>query len=175
MHETESKKIKVSAFKVLLIYVCVILVAAFLLPRLPVKLAPKRDMPSLTISYSMNNMSARVVEMEVTSKLEGMLSRIKGIQQVSSNSNNGNGYISVQLNKHADVNVVRFEVASMIRQLYPALPKGVSYPMVSARQSDENASTPFSDIHHPCAGIPLANSAICRKSHQASTLNDEGH
>lgn len=155
MHETESKKIQVSAFKVLLIYVCVILVAAFLLPRLPVKLAPKRDMPSLTISYSMNNMSARVVEMEVTSKLEGMLSRIKGIQQVSSNSNNGNGYISVQLNKHADVNVVRFEVASMIRQLYPAFPKGVSYPMVSARQSDENASTPFLTFTIHAPGSPL--------------------
>ena len=143
MHETESKSFHLSSFKVLLVYVCVILVGVFLLPKLPVKLAPKRDMPSLTISYNMSNMSSRVVEMEVTSRLEGMLSRIKGIQQVSSTSNNGNGYISVQLNKHADINAVRFEIASMIRQVYPALPEGVSYPMVSARQSDDDAAVPF--------------------------------
>jgi multidrug efflux pump subunit AcrB len=143
MLSPDSNKNRLSSFKVLLVFLCVILVGMFLLPKLPVKLAPQRDMPSLTVSFSMNNMSSRVVEMEVTSKLEGMLGRIKGIQRVSSSSDNGNGFITVQLNKHAKVNVVRFEIASMIRQVYPSLPEGVSYPMVSARQSDENSASTF--------------------------------
>ena len=141
MVSTEKKQI--SSFKVLLVFLCLTLVGSLFITKLPVKLAPDAVLPTLNISYSMRNMSSRVVEMEVTSKLEGMLSRIQGVQSISSSSDNGSGSINIRLNKHADIEVVRFEVSTMLRQVYPYLPSGVSYPYLSASRSDDASTTPF--------------------------------
>ena len=37
----------------------------------------------------------------------------------------------------------RFEVSTIIRQTWPQLPEGVSYPQISTRRSDDKASRPF--------------------------------
>ncbi len=131
------------SFKILLVFLCLTLVGIFLIPELPVKLAPKKEMPTLSVSFSMRNMTSRVVEMEVTSKLEAMLSRVKGVQHVNSSSGNGWGSIYVEMNKNTDIDVARFEISSLIRQVYPTLPEGVSYPYISARRSDDKSSRPF--------------------------------
>ena len=70
--------------------------------------------------------SARVVEMTATSKLEAMLARVKGIRGISSTSGNGWGSVSVNLDKHVDAAVARFEASTIIRQTWPELPDGVS-------------------------------------------------
>lgn len=67
--------------------------------------------------------SSRVVEMEVTSKLESMLARIRGVKNLNSTSGNGSGSITVELDKHADVDAVRFEASTIIRQTWPQLPE----------------------------------------------------
>ena len=87
--------------------------------------------------------SARVVETEVTSRLEGILSRVNGIKSITSTSDNGSGYIQISLDKHADIDATRFEVSTLVRQLWPQLPEGVSYPLISTQRSDDNASRPF--------------------------------
>ena len=53
--------------------------------------------------------SARVIEMEVTSRLEAMLARIKGIKEISSTSGNGWGRITLELDKHTNIDAARFE------------------------------------------------------------------
>ena len=73
-----NKSVRTSSFTLIVGFLCVALVGAALLPLLPVRLYPSRVNPSLTVSFSLPNSSARVVEMEVTSKLEAMLARMKG-------------------------------------------------------------------------------------------------
>lgn len=87
--------------------------------------------------------SSRVIEAEVTSRLEGMLTRVKGVKNVNSTSDNGSGSITLELDKHADMDATRFEVSTIIRQTWPQLPEGVSYPQIYARRSNDNASRPF--------------------------------
>jgi len=84
-----------------------------------------------------------VVESEVTSVLEGMLARVSGIEKVESVSGNGSGRITMQLDKHADIDMLRFEISTIIRQTWPQLPEGVSYPTISTQQSDDDAARPF--------------------------------
>jgi multidrug efflux pump subunit AcrB len=132
-----------SSFILIVTFVCLSLIGVVLVPLLPVKLAPSRTLPGLTVSFSMPGNSSRVIEAEVTSKLEAMMARVKGIRKVNSTSDNGSGSISLELDKHADIDVTRFEVSTIIRQTWPQLPEGVSYPQISTRRSDDKASRPF--------------------------------
>ena len=132
-----------SSFTLIVTVVCLSLIGVVVVPLLPVKLAPSRTLPGLTVSFSMPGNSSRVIEAEVTSKLEAMMARVKGIRKVNSTSDNGSGSISLELDKHADIDVTRFEVSTIIRQTWPQLPEGVSYPQISTRRSDDKASRPF--------------------------------
>jgi hypothetical protein len=53
------------------------IVGVSLLPLLNVQLTPSRSLPGLSVYYSWPDASARVIEQEVTSKLEGLLIRMK--------------------------------------------------------------------------------------------------
>ena len=132
-----------SSFTLIVTFVCLSLIGVVLVPLLPVKLAPSHTLPGLTVSFSMPGNSSRVIEAEVTSKLEAMMVRVKGIRKVNSTSDNGSGSISLELDKHANIDVTRFEVSTIIRQTWPQLPEGVSYPQISTRRSDDKASRPF--------------------------------
>ena len=132
-----------SPFTLIVAFVCLSLIGLVLIPLLPVKLSPSRNLPGLSVSFSMPGNSSRVIETEVTSRLESMLARIKGVKGVNSESDNGSGSVTLELDKHADMDMIRFEVSTIIRQVWPELPDGVSYPQIHARRSDENASRPF--------------------------------
>ena len=138
-----NKNYTFSPFTLIVAFVCLSLVGLALLPLLPVKLSPSRTLPGLTVSFSMPGNSSRVIEAEVTSRLESMLTRVKGVKGVSSTSDNGSGSITLELDKHADIDATRFEVSTIVRQTWPQLPEGVSYPQIRTRRSDSNADRPF--------------------------------
>jgi multidrug efflux pump subunit AcrB len=121
---------KISSFSVILIFASLMIVGIFMIPGLSVKLNPSRRAPVVNVSFSMPGQSARVVETEVTSRIEAMLSRIKGVQGVNSYSKAGYGSVTVSLSKHVDPEMARFEVSTVIRQTWPSFPEGVSYPYI---------------------------------------------
>lgn len=126
-----------------------------LIPLLPVKLAPSRTLPGLTVYFSMYGNSARIVEMEATSKLEAMLARIKGVRNIYSTSGKGWGNITLELDKHTPVDAARFEASTIVRQTWHDLPREVSYPYISVRRPDENASRPFMTFTVNSAATPI--------------------
>ena len=144
-----------SSFTVIVTFVCLALVGMAMIPLLPVKLNPSRSLPGFTVSFSMPGTSSRVVEMEATSKLESMLARIRGIRQLNSTSGNGYGRITVELDKHADVDVVRFEASTIIRQTWPQLPSGISYPVIQMKVPDEDALRPFMSFTLNAPSTPI--------------------
>ncbi len=131
-------KRKPSSFSIILIFVCLSIIGAGLIPLLTVQLTPSKKTPSLNVNFSWQDASAKVMEQEVTSKLEGVFNTIKGIKEISSRSNKGRGSISIDFKKNTDVDVVRFEIANLIRQSYSELPEGVSYPQLSLSSANEN-------------------------------------
>ena len=134
---------KLSSFTVIVSFVCLALVGLAMLPLLPVKLNPSRALPGFTVTYSVPSSSSRVVEMEVTSKLEAMLARITGVKKIESTSDNGSGSIRVELDKHVDIDAARFEASTIIRQTWPQLPEGMSYPIITMQVPDEENARPF--------------------------------
>ena len=123
---------KISNFTVLLIWATLSIAGLAFLPLLNVRWEPSSYLPSVTVNYSWQNVSGRVIEQEVTSILEGGLNRIRGIHKISSTSRNNSGTITIEFDKKTvDMDAARFELASAIRQLYPKLPEGVSFPTLS--------------------------------------------
>lgn len=149
------QKNKISSFTIIVAFLSVALMGIALVPLLPVKLAPSRTLPGLTVSFSMPNNSARVIEMEVTSKLESMLARISGIRNISSTSGNGWGNISLDLDNHTSIDAARFEASAIVRQTWHELPREVSYPTISVRRPDENASRPFMTFTLNSSATPI--------------------
>jgi len=137
------RKLPISSFSTILVFLCLTIVGLALIPRLPVKLSPSKSLPTINVNFSLSGQSSKVVESEVTSKLEAMLSRLEGIQSISSTSGNGWGQININLDKHVDIDVARFEVATIIRQTRPSLPPTTSYPTISVSKSDDNSNRSF--------------------------------
>ena len=133
------------SFTIIILAVALSIMGIALVPLLPVKLSSSRVLPQITVSYNLRNASGVVLESEVTSKLEAVLARIQGVKNISSVSSSGSGYISLEFDKSVDMDIARFEVSTAVRQVWPQLPEGLSYPSVSARSAETSGSdrTPF--------------------------------
>lgn len=138
-----NKAFNISSFSVILFFVCLTLVGLALIPKLSVKLSPSYTLPRIDIAFSMYDSSPRTVETEVTSKLEAMLNRMNGVQKISSTSGNGWGQISLEFDKHTDMDIARFEVSTIIRQTWQSLPENVSYPSLTQNRADDHANKAF--------------------------------
>jgi len=139
----KSINFKISSFSVILVFVCLTIIGIIFIPKLTVKVAPSQMLPSITVRFSMSGSAPIVVEREATSKLEAMFSRMRGLRKITSVSGNGNGRITLQFDKHANIDISRFEVSTIIRQAWPLLPDNVSYPSISVSRSDNNSNKPF--------------------------------
>ena len=146
---------KISSFTIIVTFLCVALAGIAFIPLLPIKLSPSPTLPQLTISYNMPGNSARVIEMEVTSRLEAMLARIKGIKEINSTSGNGWGYVTLELDKHTNIDAARFEASTIIRQTWPSLPDGLSYPVLEMSRPDDKEVRPFMSYTLNAAATPI--------------------
>lgn len=98
------------------------------LPLLDVEPEPRPEQGKvLSVSFRWPDRSAKVVEQNVTSRIEACVSSVIGVESVSSVSEHGSGRVDIQLKKKANVSSVKFEVASVLKQLAKGLPDGVSH------------------------------------------------
>ena len=120
------------SFSILLTVCILMIIGMALISGLDISNKPRpRQGKTLNISYYWQGASAKVVEQNVTSRIEGLVSSVRGVESVSSESNFGSGNVTVQLKKNASVSGVKFEIASLLRQVRDKLPKEVTYPELS--------------------------------------------
>ena len=93
-------KQKLSTFSVLIWSVVLTLVGLSLVPLLNVQLSPSRSEPAVSVTYYWADASARVIEQEVTSKLEAVFSGVKGLKNISSVTTKGSGTIDLTFKKN---------------------------------------------------------------------------
>ncbi len=126
-----------SSFSTLMSFAVLTLIGLGLSSQLSLRFLPVTQAPSISVRYNWSDASSEVLEQDVTVLLEGAFSLIKGVRKIYSISSNGTGNIRLDFDKNAPLDYIRFEVASKIRQLYPNLPVGVSYPVVQVNQPEE--------------------------------------
>ena len=124
-------------FSILLVMCILMVIGVALTPRLDISNEPRPEQgKTLTISYWWQNASAKVVEQNITSRIEAAVSAVKGVEKVSSVSQFGSGRITVEMKPNANVSMAKFEIASILRQLRPKLPEYMSFPIVSGGEVD---------------------------------------
>ena len=143
---------RIPSYSVILIMIVMVVIGAGIMPLLNIQYTPSSKQNSLSVNFRWNGASARVIETEVTSKIEGVLAAVKGVDHVSSVSYREGGRVIVSFKKNVNVDVLRFEIASLMRQIYPKLPEGVSYPSLSSAPSGEQLSPVL--IYTLNAGVP---------------------
>ena len=131
-----------STFTINILFVMLIIIGAAVIPLLSLQLNPTRYLPSLTISWNWPESPVRVVEQEVTTVLEGVLSTVTGVKKISSSTNNESGRITVEFDKNIDLRAKRFEIASLLRESRKRLPERVSFPVINMNMpSNQSGST----------------------------------
>ena len=119
-----------SNFSIRIIFTVLSVIGFALLPLLSIRLLPTSKAYQLTINYNWSNAAPSVIEQAVTTPLEGAFNLVNGVKRIQSVSRKGSGYIQLDLAKTVDIAMLRFEIATKIRQLYPKLPEGLSYPTI---------------------------------------------
>ncbi|PKP24643.1 MAG: hypothetical protein CVU03_11485 [Bacteroidetes bacterium HGW-Bacteroidetes-2] len=137
-----------SPFKVIIFTLILSLMGVFFIPKLAVHLNPSLRSASIQVVYNWPNASSYALERQITTVLESGFSTIRGLENIASRSSKNNGFITLTFNKHTSLDVARFEVATIIRQLYTKLPERASYPQIMVNspdsQEDESAFLSYS-------------------------------
>ncbi|HLR33472.1 MAG TPA: efflux RND transporter permease subunit, partial [Fodinibius sp.] len=118
-------------FRVVILFILAALISLSVLPDLKVSWAPQGKTTSLTINYNVLQADPVLTEQQATAALENALSQIKGLKDIHSVSRYNGGSITLDFDNSSDMAMKRFMVAMYIRHLYPQLPEGISYPVIS--------------------------------------------
>lgn len=123
---------RISSFSLMLTMVILMIIGLGLTPLVDVTNSPKpRQGKSLSVNFNWPGTSPRVIEQEVTSKIEGVVSAVHGVKSVSSVSYLGSGCVNIELKEGVNISAVRFEISSLLKQIYKKLPEKVSYPSLT--------------------------------------------
>ncbi|HEU0080141.1 MAG TPA: efflux RND transporter permease subunit, partial [Longimicrobiaceae bacterium] len=121
-------------------------VAAWVL--VPIELLPETELPRLTVSASWPGASPEVTEAFLTSPLEAAIQQVRGVEKVSSTSEEQNGTgvasISVEFARGTDMDFVRLELSERLAALDEDLPDGARRPTVESYVPEE-----FQDQNRP--------------------------
>lgn len=145
MSEEKNKKgflESIPTFSLILIMVILTLIGIALTPMVNITQKPSTKKQNIiNIWFNWPGASPQLIELEATSKIEGAVSSVNGIERIISNSYVGSGHVSLTIKKDVNIAAVRFEVSSIVRQIYKNLPEGVRYPSVSGGTVDTGTKT----------------------------------
>ncbi len=146
-------------FRVMVIFIVLAIVGIAVVPGLRVNFTPNYIKPTLTITYSLPNSSPDIVERLATSPLENALSQVEGVNRTYSISRYNTGVITLDFDKDDDMEFRKFEVNSIIRNIYKKLPENLSYPNVEQRggetQNETESPILFYSVNGPYAPYKL--------------------
>ncbi len=128
-----------SPFRTVILFLALSFAGLALIPKLSVDFLPTPPDPKIQVTYSMARSSPEIVERMVTSPLENTLSQVSGLKKISSTSRDDRGTITLEFEKDADIGFKKFEVNTLIRNVYNKLPENVSYPFTQQFGGDDNS------------------------------------
>ncbi|MCK5535264.1 MAG: efflux RND transporter permease subunit, partial [Bacteroidales bacterium] len=127
-----------SSFSIILVFVALTISGWFFIPYLSVRLQPSQQLPYLNISFTYSGASPEAISRQVVSVLEPAVNILQGIRKIESYAYRGRGSIQLELNRDIDIDYFRFELSSIIKQVYPKLPQNVSYPQIYISKEDDD-------------------------------------
>ncbi len=128
-----------SPFRVIVVFLVLSVGGLALLPKLKIDLNPPPPDYKLYVSFDVGQASPNMVEQLATAPLENALSTLRDLKEIGSVSSYNEGQITLEFDRDTDMDYKRFELAMLLRQLYPRLDERVSFPLVSESYRNENS------------------------------------
>ncbi|MFY0593754.1 efflux RND transporter permease subunit [Roseivirga sp.] len=125
-------------FRLIIVFIVLAVIGIATVPRLNINFTPNHEVPALTVSYSLPNSSPDIVERLATSPIENALSQLEGLNGLNSVSSYDVGRITLDFDKDDDIDFRKFEVNTIIRNIYKKLPENLSYPRVEQSSGEDN-------------------------------------
>lgn len=97
---------------------------------------PAVDSPVVTISTSYNGAAPETIDREVTSILEGAVSRVSGIDSISSSSSFGRSRITLEFRSDVNLDTATSDIRDAIGRVTGRLPDDVDEPQIIKADSD---------------------------------------
>ena len=100
---------------------------------------PNVDRPVVTVTTNFSGAGPESVDREVTSRIEGAVGRVAGVQSISSSSNFGRSRVVAEFSDATDIDVAATDIRDAIGRIRNALPDGVDEPRIIKADSDSDA------------------------------------
>lgn len=105
---------------------------------LPVDLLPPIEYPRLSVSVSYPNAGPEEVETIITDQLENALSGVANLERMTSNSSEGNSWVSLNFSRNTNMDEAANDVRAALDRVRRSLPEEADAPRV--RKFDPNDS-----------------------------------
>ena len=100
---------------------------------------PDVDRPVVTVSTDFESAAAETVDRELTSAIEGAVSRVSGVKSISSSSSFGNSRVTVEFNDDVDLNVAAADMRDAISRISNMLPDDADPPRIVKADANSDA------------------------------------
>ena len=108
----------------------VVILGVVSLSRLRIDMLPSIEMPSLSVRTIYSGASPEVMERLVTQPLEGIIATVPGVEEMTSDSSEGDSRINVTFVWGTDINTAAIDIQSKIEDGMNDLPEDVVRPRV---------------------------------------------
>ena len=100
---------------------------------------PNVDRPVITVTTQFSGAGPESIDREVTSRIEGAVGRVAGVQNISSSSRFGRSQVVAEFSDATDIDVAATDIRDAIGRIRNALPDGVAEPRIIKADSDSDA------------------------------------
>jgi len=114
-----------------MIVLIVVLLGAFSLTRLQIDLLPSIELPTLTIRTQYEGASPEVMERLVTQIIEEIVATVPGVEEMTSQSSEGNSNVRVTFSWGTDIDTAALDVQAQLEDEINELPDDIVRPRVS--------------------------------------------
>lgn len=106
---------------------------------LPVDLLPPIEMPELSVQVSYPNVGPEEMELLITEPLENALGTVPDVERMSSNSREGNSWVSIRFAQGTNLDSVSNDVREALDRLRRQLPEDADTPRINRFNPDDSA------------------------------------
>lgn len=111
-------------------FLAVLILGVYSFLHIPFELAPEEDYPEVSIETNWRGVSPEIIQAQVTAPLEEIVSTVKGVKKIESESHLGRSRIRVEFETKTNMEFATLSLREKISQIKDELPREISPPEV---------------------------------------------
>src|SRR5919205_1660018 len=117
---------------------------------------PKIDLPTVTVSTSLQGAAPEEMETEVTDYIEGVVNTVPGIDEMRSTSSQGRSQVTITFNLEKDPDIATQEVRDKVSTVINRLPETADAPVVTKADPDSQPVIQYA-VSAPRSSVELTD------------------